>query len=76
MGGRGASSGLTSMRQRAKSEIARMESEIERLRAKPGAVEGQGINRFISSSASAMRDKQRIRDLQNAIKSLREMFGV
>lgn len=75
MGGRGSSS-MSAMQRGALAEIARMEAEIRRIEAKPGVVEGQGVNRFISSSTSAMRDRQRVQGLRNAIASLRETYKV
>ena len=75
MGGRGSSS-LSSMQRGALAQIAKMEAEIERIEAKQGVVKGRGINRFITSSASAMRDRQRIQGLRNAIASLRDMYKV
>ncbi|GEM_PF-5820723 len=75
MGGRGSSS-LSSMQRGALAQIAKMEAEIKRIEAKPGVVKGRGINRFITSSASAMRDRQRIQGLRNAIASLRDMYKV
>ena len=67
---------MSAMQRGALAEIARMEREIARIEAKPGVVEGQGINRFISSSAQAMRDRQRLQGLRNAIASLRETYKV
>lgn len=75
MGGRGSSS-MSAMQRGALAQIARMEAEIRRIEAKPGVTEGQGINRFISSSASAMRDRQRLQGLRNVIVSLRETYKV
>lgn len=67
---------MSAMQRRALAEIARMEGEVQRIEAKPGAEEGRGINRFISTSASAMRDRQRVQGLRNAIASLRETYKV
>lgn len=67
---------MSAMQRGALAEIARMEREIARIEAKPGVVEDQGINRFISSSAQAMRDRQRLQGLRNAIASLRETYKV
>ena len=75
MGGRGSSS-MSAMQRGALAEIARMKVEIRRIEAKPGVVEGWGINRFISSSTSVMRDRQRVRGPRNAIASLRETYRV
>lgn len=67
---------LTPMQRAAKAEIARLEQEIQRLEAKPGVVEGQGINTFIRTSTQAMRDRQRIQGIRNNIAAIRETYNV
>lgn len=67
---------MSAMQRGAKAEIAKMKAEIKRIEAKPSAIKGRGINSFISSSTSAMRDRQRVQGLRNAITSLRETYKV
>ena len=67
---------MSTVQRGALAEIARMEAEIRRIEAKPDVTEGQGINRFISSSTSVMRDRRHLQGLRNAIASLRERYMV